>query len=411
MSVTSPPAATPQAPSEPSTWVGFWRRGLRNQVLNSVIAVLIWLVAPHTRGNLFTAWIYSTAIGTCCWFFIDGGRLLLAAKLPGREHMPAARRARWPGAFWMLACILLGTTLGYSLGSTIGDYFTGFDTPILLANRPAIAISLITAVAATWYFLATEKLRLQEAATEAARREATEAQLRLLQSQLEPHMLFNTLANLRVLITLDPPRAQAMLDRLIGFLRATLGASRSGLHPLSDEFDRLDDYLALMAVRMGPRLAFELNLPEALRALPVPPLLLQPLVENCIRHGLEPKVAGGRIEVRAKQVGSRLLLTVRDTGVGLGEAAALPANKPASEPGMQTGTPTSTPNDSQKSTQNSTHYGTRYGTHYGTHYGTQHVADRLATLYGANASFRLTAAGGDEGGTLAEVSLPMPSQP
>ena len=89
----------------------------------------------------------------------------------------------------------------------------------------------------------------------AAERSAAEAQLKLLQSQLEPHMLFNTLANLRVLIGTDPARAQAMLDRLIAFLRATLTASRSGSHALADEFDRLGDYLALMAVRMGPRLA------------------------------------------------------------------------------------------------------------------------------------------------------------
>ena len=111
-----------------------------------------------------------------------------------------------------------------------------------------------------------------------------------------------------------------MLDRLIRYLRATLGASRTGLHPLADEFDRLADYLALMALRMGPRLQVLLSLPADLRGLPVPPLLLQPLVENSIRHGLEPKIEGGRIEVRAEQRGEHLLLTVRDTGVGLDQA-------------------------------------------------------------------------------------------
>jgi hypothetical protein len=90
-----------------------------------------------------------------------------------------------------------------------------------------------------------------------------------------------------------------MLDHLIAYLRATLGASRATLHPLADEFARLRDYLELMAVRMGPRLAYTLDLPEALREVPVPPLLLQPLVENAIRHGLEPQVAGGHITVRA----------------------------------------------------------------------------------------------------------------
>ena len=154
-----------------------------------------------------------------------------------------------------------------------------------------------------------------------------------------------------------------MLGRLIGYLRATLGASRTGLHPLSAEFDRLADFLALMAVRMGPRLQVQLDLPAALRDVPVPPLLLQPLVENSIRHGLEPKVAGGRIEVRAAQHGGQLLLTVRDTGVGLAARAT---------PTAQAGPPTAAPDAAAKDS----------------HYGTLHVARRLATMYGAQAHFR-----------------------
>jgi len=372
---TSTAPANPAQADDTSVWRGFLRRGLRNQVVCVVIALVFWLMTTGGRGNLFTGWIYSAAIGTCCWFFIDGGRLLISARLPAGQRPAGARRAGWPGPGWMLVCIVVGTALGYSLGSAIGDHFTGFVTPSLLSNRPAIAISLVTAIAATWYFYATERLRQEQAAAEAARRDAAESQLRLLQSQLEPHMLFNTLANLRVLITLDPPRAQAMLDRIINYLRATLGASRTDQHPLAVEFARLDDYLALMSLRMGPRLQVQLDLPDALRGLPVPPLLLQPLVENSIRHGLEPKVAGGRIEVRARQQGDRLLLSVRDTGVGLDRpvAGAEPADTATSR------------------------------------YGTGHVAERLATLYGSRAQFSLRPAADDEGGTLAEVSLPMPA--
>ena len=375
---TMPPPDLAAQTTQP--WDGFARRGLRNQGVCVVIALLVWLMSSGGRGNLFTAWVYSAAIGTLCWLFIDGGRLLLAAWLPGRTQDSAYRRSRWPGPGWMLLCILVGTALGYTGGSAIGDAVTGFVTPSLLQNRGAIAISIIVAFAATWYFYANERLRAEQAAADAARREAAEAQLMLLQSQLEPHMLFNTLANLRVLITLDPARAQTMLDHLISYLRATLGASRSGLHPLSAEFDRLADYLALMAVRMGPRLQVQLQLPDALRDLPVPPLLLQPLVENSIRHGLEPHVAGGRIEIKATQLGERLLLTVRDTGVGL--APDVPV-APATGNGNGNGNGTS-------------------------HYGTRHVTERLATLYGQRAYFRLALADDGEGGTLAEVSLPMP---
>ena len=182
-------------------------------------------------------------------------------------------------------------------------------------------------------------------------------------------MLFNTLANLRVLVTLDPPRAQAMLDHLIRYLRATLGASHARLHPLAAEFALLDDYLALMALRMGPRLQALLQLPEALRQLAVPPLLLQPLVENSIRHGLEPKVEGGRITVTAALQGDTLVLTVRDTGVGLDSAPAHGANADGG-------------------------------------YGSRHVAERLATLYGAQASFVMQAAADADGGVLVSVRLP-----
>jgi LytS/YehU family sensor histidine kinase len=178
-------------------------------------------------------------------------------------------------------------------------------------------------------------------------------------------MLFNTLANLRVLIALDPVKAQAMLDRLISFLRATLNASRVGTHALSAEFEREGDYLALMQVRMGPRLQFSFDLPQELRDTQVPPLLLQPLVENCIAHGLEPRVEGGRIDVRAARDGNSLVLTVHDSGVGLSSSAA---------------------------TQ-------------GTRFGTQQVRERLAALYGTAATFELTPAA--DRGTRARITLPL----
>jgi LytS/YehU family sensor histidine kinase len=206
-------------------------------------------------------------------------------------------------------------------------------------------------------------MRLRQLA--AAQRDVAETQLKLLESQLEPHMLFNTLANLRVLIALDPPRAQTMLDQLIAFLRATLSASRATLHPLSAEFARVGDYLELMKVRMGDRLQPEFDLPPGLAAQPMPPLLLQPLVENAIKHGLEPHVEGGRLVVSARRDGDALVLTVRNTGAGL---SAAPAD--------------------------------------GTHFGLEQVRQRLATLYGEAASLTLAAADDADGGTLATVRLP-----
>jgi sensor histidine kinase YesM len=153
-----------------------------------------------------------------------------------------------------------------------------------------------------------------------------------------------------------------------------LSASRSGVQPLAAEFDRLADYLALMAVRMGPRLRVEAELPAALRELSVPTLLLQPLVENSIRHGLEPQIEGGVIALRAQHLGDLLVLSVFDSGVGLSAARAAGTQPPA-EVGGDGG------------------------------FGLVQVRERLATLYGDSARLELLPAPG--GGTLARVSLPM----
>ena len=181
-------------------------------------------------------------------------------------------------------------------------------------------------------------------------------------------MLFNTLANLRVLIGMDPARAQAMLDQLIAFLRATLNASRSSQHSLKDEFARLADYLALMQIRMGARLRPVLNLPPELAALQIPPLLLQPLVENAIKHGLEPNIDGGELRISARLEAGQLVLEVADSGVGL---SATPVAD---------------------------------GTQVGTNFGLQQIRERIATHYGAAARFDLQP--GIAGGCFATLHLP-----
>jgi LytS/YehU family sensor histidine kinase len=185
-------------------------------------------------------------------------------------------------------------------------------------------VSLAAGGVITYFFLSREQLAYtreemarSQARAEAAQRQAAESQLKLLQSQLEPHMLFNTLANMRALITHNPTQAQQMLDHLVAYLRATLGSSRTTMQPLKTEFARLRDYLELMAIRMGKRLNFTLDLPPELAEVAVPALLLQPLVENAIRHGLEPKVEGGHIAVHAHLQEDMLVLDVKDTGVGL----------------------------------------------------------------------------------------------
>lgn len=277
------------------------------------IALFQWIASPQEHP-LAVSLVYSYAISTSVWMFTDPLRIALHRWL----HTEAPHY--WTLSPRTVVYMLVGIVLGYILGTALGDAYTGRSTWAMLTLSPQRfwgfwLSSLGISVGFLFYFYHREKnLELE--------RQATEARLKLLETQLEPHMLFNTLANLRALIAIDPPRAIHMLDRLNDYLRATLTASRtdalSGAHTLADEFDRLRDYLELMAVRMGPRLAYTLNLPNALQQHPVPPLLLQPLVENAIRHGLEPQVEGGRIEVSAQPDGTHgLRLEVSDTGVGI----------------------------------------------------------------------------------------------
>ena len=180
-----------------------------------------------------------------------------------------------------------------------------------------VSFTLLVGGLGLHYFATREQLAKEAVARAEAQRLAVEAQLRLLRTQLEPHMLFNTLANLRGLVREDAERAEAMIDRLIVYLRGTLAASQTESVALGHEFAQLRAYLEIMSLRMGPRLTWRVELPAALAATPVPPMMLQPLVENAIKHGLEPKVGPGHIEVVACATDAGIEIRVDDNGLGL----------------------------------------------------------------------------------------------
>ena len=183
-------------------------------------------------------------------------------------------------------------------------------------------------------------------------------------------MLFNTLANLRALIGDDPKQAEVMIDRLIVYLRSALAASRTESTTLSREFTQLRAYLDIMTVRMGPRLIYRLELPADLEQTSIPPMLLQPLVENAIRHGIEPKVGSGTIEVAACRTPTGIAIEVTDSGIGL--------------------PPDDEPPQSSDGTSGS--------------YGLLHVRERLAVIYGGRASLVLSRRASS--GVSAVVSIP-----
>jgi sensor histidine kinase YesM len=144
-----------------------------------------------------------------------------------------------------------------------------------------------------------------------------EAQLKMLQAQIEPHFLFNTLANVGSLIDSDPALAKKLLDRLNDWLRIALVRARSERTTLGDELDMLENFLQILKIRFGERLRWNMEVPEDARLSSFPPMLLQPLVENAVRHGIEPKIGGGEIVIRAHGDNGKLHLEVNDSGVGL----------------------------------------------------------------------------------------------
>ena len=148
-------------------------------------------------------------------------------------------------------------------------------------------------------------------------RKLTEAQMATLQAQVEPHFLFNTLALIGQLIETDPPEAARIHAHLIDYLRTTLPQMRaSGGGTLGKQVELSRAYLAIMQARMKERLAVSFHVPDFLGSAPFPPMMLQTLIENSIKHGLEPKIEGGRIEISAKVVHATLQVDVRDNGAG-----------------------------------------------------------------------------------------------
>jgi len=157
----------------------------------------------------------------------------------------------------------------------------------------------------------------EQAGTESLERRLVEAQMAALQAQVEPHFLFNTLALIGQLIETDPPQAARIHAHLIDYLRSTLPQMRAkGNGTLGRQLELSRAYLAIMQARMQSRLAVSIDAAPELASASFPPMMLQSLIENAIKHGLEPKIAGGRIDIRASVVGNCLQVEVQDDGVG-----------------------------------------------------------------------------------------------
>lgn len=313
-----------------------WRPSLlRNLVYtalwNSLIGLGLALIGlaldPHARfAPLLGAMVLcSNLIG----FTIHAGLLALRRLVPSAAAGRRSRTMRLCELLVIACCAVSGLVLADVLLSGGAPFGTLLRRISLGALPPGIAIALamVAVLAAGERRLAREKLAArQEQQIAEAGRLLAEARLRTLQAQIEPHFLYNTLANVVSLIGPDPARARHMLERLIDFLRASLAASRAEHATVGAELDLAGAYLDLLTVRLGARLRYRIDADAPVRALPLAPMLLQPLVENAVMHGIEPALAGGEILVRARldAGAARLLVEVCDDGAGLGTAAPRP---------------------------------------------------------------------------------------
>ena len=321
-----------------------------NIFICSLLALFLWLmISELNRESYWTVWIYSQCIGqTLCIMMLSWSYFL-------------SRRP--PIALPVRAAAFLGIVLtGYVIGRSLASWILGHPVSVIPTESVflgSLMLSVIMAVGSTWYYGTREKIaRLQL--------QTSEAQLSMLKAQIEPHMLFNTLANLRVLIAKNPTDAQHLLDQLIEFLRATLDGSRNAEGTVEDEFNLLENYLALMKIRFGERLNYHLHMPPMLSDIKIPSLLLQPLVENAIKHGIEPYDGIAHLDVNAVLLDKELLLSVKNSGV------------PMQSSGNNDG------------------------------FGLESVRERLKEAYRSGASIAIESpVDGEDGGTLVSIKLPV----
>jgi sensor histidine kinase YesM len=226
------------------------------------------------------------------------------------------------------AALAVGVVAGAMAGGMLGRMLTGVgSSPDGSHEAQSLLLGLVFGGIAVGFFWLRQRnttleieLQGRELARLEAEKQALAAQLRMLQAQIEPHFLFNSLANVAALIEADPKLAASLLDALIRYLRSSLTRTRADGGTLGDEVALLTSYLDVLKIRMGERLVYAFDIAPELLAAAFPPMLLQPLVENAIRHGLEPKVAGGCVTVSARRQGDSLQIQVADDGLGFGEA-------------------------------------------------------------------------------------------
>jgi len=278
-------------------------------VFDTIIA--LFLTAIEFGGGFFVNFIISQCIGlSCCT-----GVLTALYFFPSDRPILQAIR--------VAVALIIGTICG----SYLSTFVSGLS-PAVLFERVTLfqllAIGVIFGSIITYFFSSREQITESQAQIQeekikrlTSEKKAAEANLKLLQAQIEPHFLFNTLSNVLSLLETNPKKGKSMLVDFVQYLRASLLKIREDKASLGQEMEMIRAYLSIFKVRMGDRLNYKIELPQNLEATSFPPMLIQPLVENAIKHGLEPKVDGGEILISGATKDGILRLEVVDTGDGI----------------------------------------------------------------------------------------------
>lgn len=286
-------------------------------VFNTVIAlVLHFMVIKESSFTEVFVISQLTGLSICC--FVNWGIYVSDHKLNG----------------WIGPCIAAGLFAGIIAGGLLSwgwlTLFRGYQiTHSYHHVFPSIAVfGFVFGVPIIYFFIAREKLAESEKKIQNEKikrltmeKEAAMTTLRLLQAQIEPHFLFNTLSNVIMLLDIDADKAKQMLTDVNEYLRISLDRTRQEMITLSQELDLVRRYLDIFKIRMGNRLSYSINDQTSLPRFLFPPLIIQPLVENAVKYGLEPKVDGGQITIDCWIEDEQMVIDVSDTGCGMEQNA------------------------------------------------------------------------------------------
>jgi signal transduction histidine kinase len=283
----------------------------------SAVQALEWTLSPMSGAVgsgaadfaltwLSRAWVFAVTAGT---ILVTAVVVLNAAGRAGRENPAVAVVA-------VVAACVVAAVMRYAIGATPAEEGAAFMLLVFLSWLAAGSVLVASYV----FFLRAQAAHAAAAAAQ-LRRDALETQglaarLRLLQAQVEPHFIFNTLSNVRRLCQSDAAAGRAMLSQLARYLRAALPRMRENEARLADEIELVSAYLGVQKVRMGERLRVTIDVAAPLLEARVPSMMLATLVENAIKHGIAPLAEGGSIKVKAESSAERLTLTVSDSGRG-----------------------------------------------------------------------------------------------